>query len=477
MFPSASVQSPRSYDLQNLTAVKLGTRLAAGAAVQLRLDLRTAQQDASARLTRSVGEIAASVPAEDITYGHDENDVRRVGAVMDGVADDTDALLTAVSIAGADIAGGIGNAVEIPQGTLLLAETVNVDNRVRLQGRSKRGTIIQATALWDTGVDGEYMLTAINGGVSMFDNPLVDLTVDCQDVVGLGGALSNAWQEGGGVRNCLIRRFTTYGVRFSEGDGGSATCIIEGSELFGSADGALAAVYCDSSISLVASTKLRMSNVTISSGDDSNQDLLPKGVHMVGASLHAQLVHVESCRTAIYLDGPGNHVLMTCCGSNAGSGVTNLVEIAATFTGTVVMIGCFRNGATNFLKDNRAGGFGTITGVDYPFLQINSLTLPAFQVGANWSGGVFDGTAGSPTADLAFNVASITKNGTGDYTITESRARGSALCAPWATTARTNTSVSISLVGATSYRIKLWESSTATAVDSNEIKFGNVRLA
>ena len=52
--------------------------------------------------------------------------------------------------------------------------------------------------------------------------------------------------------------------------------------------------------------------------------------------------------------------------------------------------------------------------------------VPTTAVGAIKAWGVFDGTAGSPTCSASGNVASITKNGTGDYTVTFTNALSSA---------------------------------------------------
>jgi hypothetical protein len=51
---------------------------------------------------------------------------------------------------------------------------------------------------------------------------------------------------------------------------------------------------------------------------------------------------------------------------------------------------------------------------------------PAAVVGTIKAWGVFDGTAGSPTCSASGNVTSITKNGTGDYTVTFTNALSSA---------------------------------------------------
>jgi hypothetical protein len=389
---------------------------------------------------------------------------------FDGSTDDTAGWQNALNAAGAAVGGVTGAVILCPRGVTLISSTLNIPNRVTIRGTNKRGTIIRAAPSFT----GDYMFTAANSGVSMFDNAFQDLTLDAFDVAGLGCVLSDAWQEGGGGFGVLFWRFRTYAVRFQEGDGGSASCAFDNCEFFGSTSGATAAIYVDDTVSSVASFGLRCTNCTFSGGGGAQSDL-PRGIHMHGGSLTATLCHFESGATAVYVDGPGQHTLIQCKGSNAAVGVTNLLEVASTFTGKVNLIGCYRNGTTNYLLDNRSGGVGTITGRDPARMMIAPLnSLPDESVGAIWSAGIFDGTQANPTA-IGFNVTSITKNDTGDYTVTETRARtGTNTGAPFASCNINDAIVRVDLAGSASYRIRIRVAGVPT--DANEVKFMNVRV-
>lgn len=66
-----SVQSPRAYDLANLTAAQLGTRLAAGANATLRANIKTALQDGGYRYNIHPAETTAGYVAADLLFGHE----------------------------------------------------------------------------------------------------------------------------------------------------------------------------------------------------------------------------------------------------------------------------------------------------------------------------------------------------------------------------------------------------------------------
>lgn len=375
--------------------------------------------------------------------------------------------VAAITEANRTVGGVLGQSVQLPRGSIVVTTTFNIGNRADIVGVNKRGSLITADATHA----GPYMMTVDNGGISTFDNALNHLTLNCNDVAGLGGVLSSAWQEGGGLRNVLIWKFRTYGVRFQDGDGGASTCLIDQSEIMGSGvgGGATAGVRVDQ-ISLVGNFLLMISNTTIT-GDPSGT--LDRGVDVVNDSLHCQAVHFEECDTAIYIDGVGSHVLIGVTGANT---VGTLVEIAATFTGSLEMIGCFRGGATNFIKDNRSGGFGTITGYDPSRFFIHR--EPVLGALASVAGGSFDGTA-APAVPVLTNVSgvsSIVRNSTGTYTITLSR--GGASASNFYVTANANYaggSVRVELTGVSTFKLYLYDSA-GSLVDNSTICFDAKRV-
>lgn len=376
------------------------------------------------------------------------------GAVGDGTADDTTEVLNGIVSASGNLGTAQGNEIRVKQGAHILSATINIPNRVCIVGGNKRGSVLRASPSHSGG----YMFTVVNGVSSMFDNHLQKLTVDCNNVNGLGGILSSAWQEGGGLRDVLVQNFKTYGIKFQNGYGGAALCEIDQCEIFGSSNAVPSAGIKVEQISAIGSFMLRVTNTTISGASAFK---LPLGIDIVSDSLHAQNVHFEDCDSGIQISGSGHHVLI---GVTGGPGVTNVVEIASTFTGTLKMIGCHRAGAATLLKDNRAGGYGTI-GQDVDIEIKNQRTVGTGQIN---SMGVFDGTA--INTNFCFGVGSITRTAAGDYTINEQYARPSAYAIVQASHNLGGGSVTVDLIGVSSYRVRVYNNSNILA-DSNEIKF------
>ena len=330
---------------------------------------------------QTADEILAGVTPTNMAYL--PNDARRYGATFDGATNDTTALNTTINIAKQTLHGAVGNVVNMPLGTAVIASTLTLPNDVRFQGTNKNGSILQAISTWNTGAY-PFMLNPNNGASSMFDSLLQDMTVDCANIVGLGGIKSDAWQNNSGPRRCLIWRFTTYGILYANAgyaiSGGADILPHEDIEVYGSDTNTPTAGIKVEQISSVGNCVLHINRAVIAGGVG---HYLPRGIDIVYDSSVLNKVHFEQCTTGLYLDGIGTHVMINCAAANT---VTNLVEIAATFRGSLTMIGCRRGSATNFIKDNRVGGLGTPASVDIPFLQIgpgNAYSISGITQAAN----------------------------------------------------------------------------------------------
>jgi len=374
----------------------------------------------------------------------------------------------AITEANASRSGGQGQTVILPRGEITVAAPFNLASRVNLSGVSKRGSRIKA----DSAFSGSYMVTVNDGTSSMFDNPLQHLTLDCNDVASLGGIDSEAWQEGGGLRDVLIQKFRGVGVYFHAMDGGAALCEIDQSEIFGSASNCVAGIRIDDSLS-TQSFQLRITATTLSGGGAAATSM-PKAIDLIKGSLFVKNCHVENCTTGIYVDGAGVVEIDGFTGASTAGGVTNLVEIASTFTGTLKMVNCKRNGATNLVKDNRSGGFGTITGYDTDFFIQQE---PSIGRGAIVASASIDGT-GTPAVTKGFGIASITDNGTGDYTITLTRsAQAASDFTVFASTNQGAGNVRCDLNGVNTVRVRCFAADGTTATDVNELKILVLRVA
>lgn len=373
-------------------------------------------------------------------------------------------LVRAIAEAGTARNGALGQTVQIPRGIIETTVPFNMLNRAAVRGVSKRGSIIKAAA----GFAGDYMATVLNGVTSTFDNGFEHLTLDCNDIAGLGGVDSQAWQEGGGIRNVLLLGFRTHGLRLRDGFGGASTCLIRECEIFGGGVGgpAISGIRVEE-ISLVGNFLCRVCDTTITGRPGVP---MTYGIEIVNDSLHCYAVHFEEVASAIYLDGVGNHVLIGVTGANT---VTNLVEIAPTFTGSLTMIGCFRGGATNLLKDNRAGGFGNVQ-LDR---DIRIDARPPIALGSIMAGGVLNGA--TVTLTKGFGLASVVRTasvpaGSYDLTLTTTALTANDW-APFASSSGFEGNVRCTNLGVNSVRIETFNAAGALT-DVNQVKFQVMRV-
>lgn len=408
---------------------------------------------------RTPAEIAAGVTPTILLF--EPNDARRLNYKGDNSSDDTTAINDTISVLTEVVGGEFGGKATLPSGIGITSSQITLPNRISLRGQGNRATTLKAAA----GHTGPYMFNAVSGTSSMFGSIVQDLAIDCNNVAGLGGILSDAWQENSGMRDVLINKFRTFGVKYQNGFGGAATSKLQDFELFGSNTATPTAGIRVDQISIVGGFSLTLLNGVFSGGGSSFK--LPKGIDVANDSLRAINQHFEETVSGIFLDGVGNHVLIGCQGSAT---CTTVVEIASTFTGTVQMIGCRRNGATNFLKDNRSGGLGTITGFDHPNLLIGTSNTAILADNTCKAWCTFDGTGSDPITIVAgFNVTNVTKTGTGNYRINMTRAMSSANAVPFVSSNKptSGTHYSTNQVGTATFDVKIFVSGTPS--DANEV--------
>ncbi len=110
--PAVSVQSPKAYDLNNLTAALLGARMAAGASATLRGNWRTVLSDAGYQYAITPAETAAGLVVANLTLGFPPGHVARYGGVGDDATDDSTAVnrakLQEAQSGGARVFGDVG---------------------------------------------------------------------------------------------------------------------------------------------------------------------------------------------------------------------------------------------------------------------------------------------------------------------------------------------------------------------------------
>jgi len=359
-----------------------------------------------------------------------------------------------------------GHTVQLGRGQLTLSAPINLENRVTLRGLNKRGSRIKAGRVHS----GPFMMTVRNGKNSSFDNAIEQVTLDCNNIARLGGVNSEAWQEGGGLRSVLIEKIRGIGVQLRGMDGGAALCRFSDCEIFGSPLGCVAGVRLQDMLAAQA-FQLVISATTVAGGGEDNRSM-PRAIDIVSGSLRIYASHVENCVTGVYVDGAGDHLIEGFSGADAAGGVTNLVEIAPGFTGTLRMRNCLRNGAVNLLKDNRPGGFGAIS---YD-TDVTIRNEPEAAQGAILASANIDGTR-TPRITKGFGIAAVQRKGVGDYVVVMTRSTQTANdFSVFATTNHGTGNVRCDLTGVNSVRLRCFDASN-NPVDVNELKLLVVRVA
>jgi hypothetical protein len=259
---------------------------------------------------------------------------------------------------------------------------------------------------------------------------------------------------------------TPTGVRLTDGYGGAWILRFEDVEIFADSTAVNDVGILVEQISVVGAFILDLNGCTI---NGSATNVLSKGVRMVNDSLSLSSYHCEYVVDCVAMEGVGFLKGEFIQGSS--NSVTSLVDLDSAWTGGLVMSLCQRNGATNFLKDNRTGGYGTITGFDHPQLVIGKDSQSIYSENTAKAWCVFDGTDSDPiTPSNSFNVSSVTKTATGNYRVNLTRplANSNAVMFASSNTATDSTHVATNIAGVSTFDVRHYVAGVLT--DANEIK-------
>lgn len=317
--------------------------------------------------------------------------VKDFGAVGDGVANDTEAIVNAIAHAATAVGGSQGAVVYFPTGTYLIGSKIVLPNRVGLQGANGRGVTIKPHSSFTD----SFMFHAVNGTSSMFGSWIRDMFIDARGFNMTAPVWSQAWQESCGMERVtlIFDGTTSYGFLYSEGYGGAAYLRFTDCEIFSNSSSATAAGVLIGTISLVGGFVFHWDGGTIT-GSDTN--ILPSGIRVSGDSLVADVYHGEYVANMITIGGPGGLSADTITGSfNA---VTNIVSLSSNFTGQLSLRNILSNGASgDIVKDNTAA-------------------LRSISAGSTGLLCSYDRDFSGFSAGLSAQIPNVTGNGT-EYTI------------------------------------------------------------
>jgi hypothetical protein len=360
------------------------------------------------------------------------------GALINNSADDYAAWQAAINWAAQAFNGSQGATVRSRTGVSLISQQLNGPNRVAISGPNGRGLIFRPFA----GFSSPYMFQFSNGTSSMFGSRLENCYVDARGFNMNAVIFTQAWQETCGADKIVIQYdgTTPYGILYDDGFGGAAYLPLRDIEIFSNSTAALNAGIRVLEVSLVGGFVLDVHGCT-AAGTTANP--MGSAILMDNDSLCVKGLHIEYCTNAVTMSGSGSLSADTVTGSS--NAVTNLISLGSGFTGKVSGRNLIPNGASSdTIKNNITGAnisasAGMIPDYVYPSIRSENAALA-------WV--VFDGANGSILK--SFNVASVTRASTGQYTINYSTSFPSAERAiSWATNVDSADSVVVAATGST----------------------------
>ena len=327
-----------------------------------------------------------------------------VNAANDG-QDELAAWQAAVNFASSAVDGAQGAYVRCKTGVTEISATLNLPNRVAISGENGRGLVFKPHSSFAS----TQMFFAANGTSSMFGSRIENCYIDARGKNMTQVILSYAWQETCGLINTVIQfdGTTQFGLFYQNGYGGAAYLPIVDCEIFADTTNATAAAIRVDDISLVGGFVLSIDGLTVA-GSVTNP--LPSGIVMDNDSMTVKGYHIEYCDTGIIMNGSGSLSVDTFIGSS--NAVIDLIAFGGSFSGKISAVNIIPNGATGQSVKNNVTGTnipaskGMIPSYVYPSVLSENTALA-------WV--VFDGSLGNILS--SFNVDSVTKNATGDYTI------------------------------------------------------------
>lgn len=203
--------------------------------------------------------------------------------------------------ASASVANTHGVDVVIPPGTYLLSQRLVVPHGVRVRGYGSRSTVLLADPSISTA---DVVRLGRGDTLAEHGMQLHNLRIDCNDVAGSIGVLTENTQEPAGVFECVITGFRKYGVQVEDQPGGTTFTpshfTMKGCELFFSCEEADAAIR----VAKAANTTY-IEQTTIAGECLDGQSTV--GIDGTDAALVLLGVHFERVLTGVHVTlGSGN---------------------------------------------------------------------------------------------------------------------------------------------------------------------------
>lgn len=333
----------------------------------------------------------------------------------------------------------------------LVSGRLHLRNRARIRGQGRFSEIKINTATW--GADTE-LIYSVNGTGSQFWCRLDDLALNANESTVISRVMyAPAWQESCGLRDVLIEKFRCHGVYIDNGYGGAVGAVFKHIQFFPSSSigSGKAAIYVDVPYSSGV-FNLLLEEVSFAGW----LTAAVPGVDLTGVFAKGRVrvqcrgVHVESFDYGVTLDTDAS--LYGVLGATGNGTVSSVVACNSTWTGKIDCPRINKGGSTYLVRSFAAGTTGIYRDVEPIFGRVVYPHTPSEVLAYcrnTAAGGTLDSTA--------FGFSSISKTGTGQYTLNFDTLKFSPVGG--GTTYRTNVEI-----GSTAGRTYYVNGQTATSV-------------
>jgi hypothetical protein len=310
-----------------------------------------------------------------------------------------------------------GGIVRLTGDDYYVTGAIIMRQRVQLIGISQFSSLAAYAAGWLAGEDS--IVKCLNGTSSQFYVRLQDLRITANSVDAIVYCIyALAWQQGCGLTRVTIFNFYHYGLYMAQGYGGAYAVYLNDLDivpLTGSTSPIQAipptSVYCDMSAFAVGYFNLVIDNLSVSSGPETVPADGSIGLSLRGnVNVQASGLYFEGVQTGVYMQTTS--ILNGYVSASGNPSVGTLINPASNFTGNIDLIKVLPGSAAVVLNSVISGAnnlyytyppiFGRLR---YPYDPSQALAYTK-------------AVSGSIVGFTSYGISSITKNSTGNYTLT-----------------------------------------------------------
>jgi hypothetical protein len=254
------------------------------------------------------------------------------------------------------VGGTYGGTVNLDRGDFYVSGSITLSDNISLRGRGLFYTLLKS---YNPGWTGDpQMILGKSGTAPLFNSRVEQLRLDA-NANGVIKAVIYApgWQQKCGTDNVYIANFIANGILLDTGYGGAAQIKIRRTEVYAAAGCApgSACIRLDYSAAAVGWISAELDEVDTGS-------FVPNLANSTGVWASGRVLvnvndlHSEQQANAVLLDTAAT-LVGTSLTADGSATVTNLIQCAPTWTGTINLRAALRAGAKTFILDRSRGPY------------------------------------------------------------------------------------------------------------------------